>query len=42
MNDLSDPEISSEVKKVVSKDIEIAETFNEFFVTYFDNISSKY
>ena len=29
--DLSDPEISSEVEKVIS-DMEIAETFNEYFV----------
>ena len=27
-NDLSDPEISSEVEKVISEDMEIAETFN--------------
>ena len=31
-NDLSDPEISSEVEKVISEEMEIAETFNEFFV----------
>ena len=31
-NDLSNPEISSEVEKVLSEDMEIAETFNEFFV----------
>ena len=31
-NDLSGPEISSEVEKVISEDMEIAETFNEFFV----------
>ena len=31
-NDLSDPESSSEVEKVISEDMEIAETFNEFFV----------
>ena len=31
-NDLNDPEISSEVEKVISEDKEIAETFNEFFV----------
>ena len=31
-NDLSDREISSEVDKVISEDIGIAETFNEFFV----------
>ena len=31
-NDLNDPEISSEVEKVISEDMEIAETFNEFFV----------
>ena len=30
-NDLSDPEISSEVEKVISEDMEIDETFNEFF-----------
>ena len=30
--DLSDPEISSEVEKVISEDMETAETFNEFFV----------
>ena len=31
-NDLSDPEIFSEVEKVISEDMEIAETFNDFFV----------
>ena len=31
-NDLSDPEISSEVKKMISEELEIAEAFNEFFV----------
>ena len=31
-NDLSGPEISSEVEKVISEDMEIAKTFNEFFV----------
>ena len=31
-NYLSDPEISSEVEKVISEDMEIAETFNKFFV----------
>ena len=31
-NDLNDPEISSEVEKVISEDMEIAETFNRFFV----------
>ena len=31
-NYLSDPEISSEIEKVISEDMEIAETFNEFFV----------
>ena len=31
-NDLSDPEISSKVEKVISDDMEIAETFNEFFI----------
>ena len=30
-NNLNDPEISSEVEKVISDDMEIAETFNEFF-----------
>ena len=30
-NDLSDPEISRKVEKVISKDMEIAEKFNEFF-----------
>ena len=34
-NDLSDPEISSEVEKVILEDMEIAETFNEFFVYKF-------
>ena len=31
-NDLSDPETTSEVDKVISEDMEIAETFNEFFM----------
>ena len=31
-NDLSNPEISSEVEKVLSEHMKIAETFNEFFV----------
>ena len=31
-NDLNDPEISSEVEKVIPEDMETAETFNEFFV----------
>ena len=31
-NDLSDSEISSKVEKVISEDMEIAETFNDFFV----------
>ena len=31
-NDLSDPEISSEVEKVMSEDKEVAETFKESFV----------
>ena len=31
-NDLSDPEISLEVAKVISDDTEIAETFNQLFV----------
>ena len=30
--DLNDPEISSEVEKVIPEDMETAETFNEFFV----------
>ena len=30
--DLSDPETSSEVEKVISEDMEIAEIFNECFV----------
>ena len=30
-NNLNDPEISSEVEKVISDDMEVAETFNEFF-----------
>ena len=30
-NDLNDPEISSEVEKVISDDMEITETFKEFF-----------
>ena len=34
-NALSDPEISSEVDKVISDDREIAETFNDFFVNIF-------
>ena len=42
-NDLSNPEISSEVEKVLSEDMEIAETFNEFFVNIVPSlkISSK-
>ena len=31
-NDLSDPETTSEADKVISEDMEIAETFNEFFM----------
>ena len=31
-NHLSGPEISPETEKVISEDMEIAETFNEFFV----------
>ena len=31
-NALSDPDISSEVEKVISGNSEIAETFNRFFV----------
>ena len=30
--DLSDPEISSEIEKVISGDMKIAETFNKLFV----------
>ena len=37
-NDLSDPEICSEVEKVISEDMEIAETFNEFFVNIFPSL----
>ena len=42
-NDLSDSEISSKVEKVISEDMEIAETFNEFFVNLVPslNISPK-
>ena len=32
IHSLSGPEISSEVEKVISEDMEIVETFNEFFV----------
>ena len=31
-NDLNDPEITSEVQKVISEDMEIAETYDEFFL----------
>ena len=31
-NDLGDPEITSEVKTVISEDMEIAERFNQFSV----------
>ena len=31
-NHLNDPEISPETEKVISEDMEIVETFNEFFV----------
>ena len=37
-NDLSNPEISSEVEKVISDDMEIAETINELFVNNIPNI----
>ena len=37
-NDLSDPEISSEVEKVISNDMAIAEKFNEFFVNIVANL----
>ena len=42
-NDLSDPEISSEVEKVISKDREIADTLNKCFVNIVSslNISPK-
>ena len=32
IHSLGDPEISSEIEKVISEDMEIAETFNKFFV----------
>ena len=37
-NDLSNPEISSEVEKVISDDMEIAETTNELFVNNIPNL----
>ena len=37
-NDLSDREISSKVEKVISEDMEIAETFKEFFVNIVTNL----
>ena len=37
-NDLSNPEISSEVEKVISDDMEIAETINELFVNNIPNL----
>ena len=42
-NDLNHPEISSEVEKVISEDMQIAVTFNEFFVNIVPSlkISSK-
>ena len=42
-NNLSDPEISSEVEKVISKDREIADTLNKCFVNIVPslNISPK-
>ena len=40
-NDLSDPEISSEVEKVILEDMEIAETFNEFFVNIVPSLKTS-
>ena len=42
-NNLSDPEISSEVEKGISDDVKIAEKFNNFFVNMVPslNISPK-
>ena len=37
-NDLSDPETTSEVDKVISEDMEFAETFNEFFMNIVLNL----
>ena len=37
-NGLSNPEISSEVEKVISDDMEIAETINELFVNNIPNL----
>ena len=37
-NDLSNPEISSEVEKVISDDMEIAETINELFANNIPNL----
>ena len=37
-NDLSDPEISSEIEKVISEDMEITETFNKFIVNIVPNL----
>ena len=39
--DLSDPEISSEIEKVISEDMEIAETFNEFFVNIVPSLKNS-
>ena len=40
-NDLSDPEISSEVEKMISEDMEIAESFNEFFVNIVPSLKNS-
>ena len=37
-NDLSDPETTSEVDKVISEDMEFAETINEFFMNIVLNL----
>ena len=40
-NDLSDPEISAQVEKVISDDMEIAETLNEFFVDIVPSLTTS-
>ena len=40
-NDLNDPEISSEVEEVISEDMEIAKTFNEFFVNIVPSLTNS-
>ena len=40
-NDLSDPEILSEVEKVISEDMKIAETIDEFFVNMFPSLKNS-